>query len=442
MSKIKKILLSAHVMLLLAFVLAVPAFALTTHDQLDSGFVSIDGSRNFPVVDGAVSSFAFPSSSDSYSASSLVFYVPFSAPADTINCNISLFVSSDRLSSWSASIGYFYPTNTFVEQISSVSALSSQTNWVNTSRGILDSYSFSFDVSSISGADFVWYIRLVFDGTFDFVLGSDDSLLISPVHSSSSVSLSPSSSTLVVSNPATSLSLTQAGSARWKFGQAAYGYAVTSGSSAAVYSLFRVWDSGYVTLANINRLDSALPNTSISGIALSGTIPRSSSTVSIPEYSGTASNSSYSGSVSSVYSSLSPISLSAVVHSDDSEAVEQLQQINTTLDGMASNLQTITDDFTAREDVGNDIGGTTSDGQISAGTSGMSTGSLSLSDGIAGLPSFASIIAPTSGFIGFLTVPIQQIFAFGNGYLLYIATVMVLLSVVFWIIKRMGGDDG
>lgn len=35
----------------------------------------------------------------------------------------------------------------------------------------------------------------------------------------------------------------------------------------------------------------------------------------------------------------------------------------------------------------------------------------------------------------------QDIFGFANGYLLYIATAIVLLSVIFWVIKRMGGDS-
>lgn len=138
---------------------------------------------------------------------------------------------------------------------------------------------------------------------------------------------------------------------------------------------------------------------------------------------------------------LSGLSVSAFLTSSDAEAVAQLQQVNATLDGMADNLQTITDDFKARDAIGDDISGVTSDSQITSGTSGLSTGSSSLTSAISSLPAFSSVIAPTSGFISFLTSPVQQIFAFGNGYLLYIATAMVLLSVIFWVIKRMGGDS-
>lgn len=127
--------------------------------------------------------------------------------------------------------------------------------------------------------------------------------------------------------------------------------------------------------------------------------------------------------------------------SDDREAVEQLKQVNTTLNGMAANLQTITDDFKAREDVGNNISGVTTDDQIANGNTGLTTGSGSISQGISDLPSFSSVVAPATGFISFLTSPVQDIFSFANGYLLYIATAIVLLSVIFWVIKRMGGDS-
>lgn len=138
---------------------------------------------------------------------------------------------------------------------------------------------------------------------------------------------------------------------------------------------------------------------------------------------------------------LFPVALSAMRNSDDHEAVAELQKINGTLDGMAANLQTITDDFTAREDIGENISGVTTDDQIANGNAGLTTGSSSISQAISGLPSFSSVVAPATGFISFLTSPVQDIFSFANGYLLYIATAIVLLSVIFWVIKRMGGDS-
>ena len=157
--------------------------------------------------------------------------------------------------------------------------------------------------------------------------------------------------------------------------------------------------------------------------------------------SSSASKVKVKSSVRASNSFISAMSFSGTRSSDDREAVEQLKQVNTTLDGMAANLQTITDDFKAREDIGNDISGVTTEDQIANGNTGLTTGSSSISQAISGLPSFSSVVAPATGFISFLTSPVQDIFSFANGYLLYIATAIVLLSVIFWVIKRLGGDS-
>lgn len=194
---------------------------------------------------------------------------------------------------------------------------------------------------------------------------------------------------------------------------------------------------------------------SLNGLIYHGTATFKSTIGQLPTYSSSTSGNTFvakatsalSGTISlpnlNFYSEtedLFPVALSAMRNSDDREAVAQLQKINGTLDGMAANLQTITDDFKAREDVGNDISGVTTDDQIANGNTGLTTGSGSISQGISDLPSFSSIVAPATGFISFLTSPVQDIFGFANGYLLYIATAIVLLSVIFWVIKRMGGD--
>lgn len=194
----------------------------------------------------------------------------------------------------------------------------------------------------------------------------------------------------------------------------------------------------------------------LNGLVSHGSATFNSTTSQLPTYSSSTSGNTFVAKATSALrgtisipnlhtwqeiDDLAPITLSAMRNSDDRKAVEQLKQVNTTLDGMAANLQTITDDFKAHEDVGNDISGVTTDDQIANGNSGMATGSSSISQAISGLPSFSAVIAPATGYISFLTSPIQSIFDFGNGYLLYIATVMVLLSVIFWIIKRMGGDS-
>lgn len=195
---------------------------------------------------------------------------------------------------------------------------------------------------------------------------------------------------------------------------------------------------------------------SLDGLIYHGTASFKSNIGQLPTYSSSTSGNSFvakatsalSGTISlpnldsySETEDLFPVALSAMRNSDDREAVSELQKINGTLDGMASNLQTITDDFKAREDIGNDISGVTTEDQIANGNSGLTTGSSSISQAISGLPSFSSVVAPATGFISFLTSPVQDIFGFANGYLLYIATAIVLLSVLFWVIKRMGGDS-
>lgn len=195
---------------------------------------------------------------------------------------------------------------------------------------------------------------------------------------------------------------------------------------------------------------------SLDGLIYHGTATFKSTTAQLPTYSSSTSGNTFiakatsalSGTISlpnlnsySETDDLFPVALSAMRNSDDRKAVAELQKINGTLDGMAANLQTITDDFKAREDVGNDISGVTTDDQIANGNAGLTTGSGSISQGISDLPSFSSVVAPATGFISFLTSPVQDIFSFANGYLLYIATAVVLLSVIFWVIKRMGGDS-
>lgn len=195
---------------------------------------------------------------------------------------------------------------------------------------------------------------------------------------------------------------------------------------------------------------------SLDGLIYHSTATFKSTVSQLPTYSSSTSGNTFvakatsalSGTISlpnlnsySETEDLFPVALSAMRNSDDRKAVAELQKINGTLDGMAANLQTITDDFKAREDVGNDISGVTSDDQIANGNTGLTAGSGSISQGISDLPSFSSVVAPATGFISFLTSPVQDIFSFGNGYLLYIATAIVLLSVIFWVIKRMGGDS-
>lgn len=188
---------------------------------------------------------------------------------------------------------------------------------------------------------------------------------------------------------------------------------------------------------NIPAYSSYIPTYS-GNIDMSGTLPNYNNSATV---SGDSPDYSVSGKVQSV-NSVYPFSFTASRASDDSEAVAQLKRANATLDIMQKNLQTITDDYTAREDAGTEIGGSATSNDVNSGTASLTTGVQSLKDGISGLPTFSSVLKPATGYISFLTVPIAALFNFGNGYLLYIATVMILLSVIFFIIKRIGGGSG
>lgn len=188
---------------------------------------------------------------------------------------------------------------------------------------------------------------------------------------------------------------------------------------------------------NIPAYASYIPDYS-GNIDMSGTLPNYNNSATV---SGDSPDYSVSGKVQTV-NSVYPFSFTASRASDDSEAVAQLKRANSTLDVVSKNLQTITDDYTARENAGTEIGGSATSNDVNSGTASLTTGVQSLKDGISGLPTFSSVLKPATGYISFLTVPIAALFNFGNGYLLYIATVMVLLSVIFFIIKRIGGGSG
>lgn len=385
MSKIKKILLSACVTLLLASVLAVPGFALVSVDDVPYGYIQINSGA--PIY--CTGSLPLWMSSDSVALTSYALYIPFTDVGD--NFDINLNVVSGPVSNYgtfSASYGTLNGAKyTQVGTLPSPARKPAPQSTIESGKYKIGSF-LSVDCSSVS---------FVPDNCFIKVLCSGCSFTLFPSVSGSVGSLASSYDTIYWST-ALGFYINQAG--------------MTSFSSTGSTS-----GSGLIKPTGITKGYVNIQN-------------ESSSPVRLHSKSRTVNGEVSSGFTFAVSRS-----------SDDSEAVEQLKQVNTTLDGMAANLQTITDDFKAREDVGNDISGVTTDDQISSGTSGMTTGSGSISSAISSLPSFSSVVAPATGYISFLTSPIQSIFDFGNGYLLYIATVMVLLSVIFWIIKRMGGDS-
>lgn len=378
MSKIKKILFSACVTLLLASVLAVPGFALDVSTEISHFYFSVNGSSlkscgNY--VSGAQIS-GNPTDTGNVTVTSYTFLVPFTAPCESLTLTVGMWTGVFKaVGSYTADWGF----------ISGGTFKSSGSVPVSFFSGSQETYRYGLDSSSATSYRVNRYY------TFDL-----------------------------------------------------------SGIDAKV-------GANYFVRLSYSGADFPLRThlKALNGLVSHGTATFKSTTAQLPTYSSSTSGNAFVAKATSALSGtiaipnlhtwqeiddLAPITLSAMRNSDDHEAVEQLKQVNSTLDGMAANLQTITDDFKAREDVGNDISGVTTDDQIANGNSGMATGSSSISQAISGLPSFSSVVAPATGFISFLTSPIQDIFGFANGYLLYIATVIVLLSVIFWVIKRMGGD--
>lgn len=379
MSKIKKILFSACVTLLLTFVLAVPGFALVSVDDVPYGYVQLNSGS--PIY--CAGSLPLWMSDSSIALTSYALYVPFTDVGDDFDINLNIVSGPvSNYGTFSASYGTLQGTKyTQVGTLPSPVRKAAPQSTIESGKYKIGSF-LSVDCSSVSSVP---------DNCFIKVLCSGCSFTFYPSVSGKT-------------------GYTSVGNVYW---DTALGFYITANAMTSFSSTGTTSGSGLVKATKqTNGYISAQTSTStkmhLSSLSLSGEVA-------------------------------SGITFAVSRSSDDSEAVAQLVKINGTLDGMADNLQTITDDFTAREDVGNDISGVTTDDQIASGNSGMSTGSSSISSAIDSLPSFSSVIAPSVGFISFLTSPVQQIFNFGNGYLLYIATVMVLLSVIFWIIKKMGG---
>lgn len=371
MFRIKKILFSACVTLLLTFVLAVPGFALVSVDNVGYGYISLNGSN--PVY--STGSFPRGVYGDTVKLSSYTVYLPFDEVAEKFSVSLS-FLSSAVTSYGTYSCSY------------------------GTLRG--EKYTKVGDLPSPS-LSWAPQTEFVYQDVVYYNIGRFVDI------DTSSVKSIPRNCFLRIQ---------------------------VDGCNFSIYTNIPV---------KVGSITSTIPDTIYWDYTLGFVIANNGSN---SKGSGYIYSQSFSSSpVELIYreknnnSFISALSFSGTRSSDDREAVEQLNQVNKTLDGMAANLQTITDDFKAREDFGNDISGVTTDDQIANGNTGLTTGSSSISQAISGLPSFSSVVAPATGFISFLTSPVQDIFSFANGYLLYIATAFVLLSVIFWVIKHMGGDS-
>lgn len=387
MFRFKKILFGACVSLLLTFVLAVPSFALVSVDNVGYGYISLNGSS--PVY--STGSFPRGVYNDTVKLSSYSIYLPFDEVAEKFSVSLSFLSRSvTSYGTYSCSYGTLRGEKyTKVGDLPNPSlSWAPQTNFTYQNNTYYNIGRFvDIDTSGVKSIPRNCFVRIQVDGC-DFSIYSNIPVQVGSIGSAiDTVYWDTPLGFYITAGGMTSFSSTG-----------------TSGGSNLVKPISQT--NGYISSQS----------SSASKVKVKSSVRASNSFVSALSFSGTRS-------------------------SDDREAVAQLKQVNTTLDGMAANLQTITDDFKAREDVGNDISGVTTDDQIANGNAGLTTGSSSISQAISGLPSFSTVVAPATGFITFLTSPVQDIFSFANGYLLYIATAIVLLSVIFWVIKRMGGDS-
>lgn len=387
MFRLKKILFSACLTLLLTFVLAVPSFALVSVDNVGYGYISLNGSS--PVY--STGSFPRGVYGDTVKLSSYTIYLPFDEVAEKFSTSLSFLSRAvSSYGTYSCSYGTLHGANfTKVGDLPSPSlSWAPQTDFIYQGTRYYNIGRFvDIDTSAVKTVPRNCFVRIQVDGC-DFSIYSNIPVQVG--------SIGAATDTVYWDTP--------------------LGFYITAGGMTSFSSTGTSGGSNLVK-------------------------PISQTNGYISTQSFSASKVKVKSSVRASYSFISALSFSGTRSSDDREAVEQLKQVNTTLDGMAANLQTITDDFKAREDVGNDLSGVTTDDQIANGNAGLITGSSSISQAISGLPSFSSVVAPATGFISFLTSPVQDIFSFANGYLLYIATAVVLLSVIFWIIKRLGGDS-
>ena len=433
------------------------SFALDVSDEITQAYIRFD-SGAWQSVHSNLSADVLTYNDTFQVSNSIDILIPVSVPTDSVVARFDFLTRSASFGSFSVDYGTFYDSvyrpRTDPLQYTFVNA-----NRLDYSGGShLFSRSVQVFCNSMSTTNVYWFIGFHWFGSkVTLVTTQSIGNVVASASSTDSIALSgdwasiPASSSFSGSSP---ISLSPSGS--FKFAPDSYSSVVgiksnENGAGFGSTAIFRqtgeyfylttfghqLLMTGYTgTVYNVSYTSSSLPDYS-GNIDLSGTLPNYNNSATV---SGDSPDYSVSGKVQSV-NSVYPFSFTASRASDDSEAVAQLKRANATLDVMDKNLQTITDDYTAREDAGTEIGGTASDNDVSSGASGMSSGLSAIQSGISGLPDFSSIMAPATAYISFLTVPVSAIFSFGNGYLLYIAMAMVILSVVFAVIRHLGGGS-
>lgn len=449
------------------------SFALDVSDEITQAYICFD-SGAWQSVHSNLSADVLTYNDTFQVSNSIDILIPVSVPADSVVARFDFLTRSASFGTFSVDYGTFYDS-TYRPRTDPLKYTFVNANRLDYSGGShLFSRSVQVFCSSMSTTNVYWFIGFHWSGS-NVTLVTTQSIgsVVASASSTDSISLSgdwasiPASSSFSGSSP---ISLSPGGNGLVK-SAAVGGLSLSPSSSSSDVSVDPVntgfntttqifkqtGDYFYLTPTAINIIKAGYSGTvknptystsnipayasyipAYSGdIDMSGTLPNYNNSATV---SGDSPDYSVSGTVQNV-NSVYPFSFTASRASDDSEAVAQLKRANATLDVMDKNLQTITDDYTAREDAGTEIGGTASDNDVSSGASGMSSGLSAIQSGISGLPDFSSIMAPATAYISFLSVPVSAIFSFGNGYLLYIAMAMVILSVVFAVIRHLGGGS-
>lgn len=166
-------------------------------------------------------------------------------------------------------------------------------------------------------------------------------------------------------------------------------------------------------------------------------------------FSNITSSSSLSGSATlSLDASSNSIGLSSytttmvraegsIVYGDDGGLVDEVFDIGDNVESIAGNMQTLIDDYQAKKDTAEDIGGATSEDTISNTQETLGSGSSSLNSGLSVAGDVSSVSSPAGMYVGLMTATVAPLLNFGNGVLYWALFAILIGSVILFIMRRL-----
>lgn len=278
-------------------------------------------------------------------------------------------------------------------------------------------------------------------GPIDRSLSFSESATLSGGSSSDSVSLSPSGSG--------SVSLT--GRVGFRYLPNSYVYNYTSLPSSFGNALLKVVplsSSSYngqsaVYFPTASVFSDVFGFASFTGSVDSDAVIRtvSDGSITMPSYSGkltsTQASRSISGTISSSdYYTTMVTSSAQLLYGNDGGLVDEVFDQGKTLDNISGNLQTIIDDMQSHSDAASQIGGTVSDSSISSTDATLSSG-LGAVDDLSGTANISSFNAPAAGYVALLTNTVPVMLQLGDGLLLNVLLVVLVLSTLLFLLRRL-----